>query len=70
MINIWCNKSSVNLIVQREIIPLFKQIYLNYKLYLRFIKVEILSNRGNKDYTCLYRFRVHGVPHDTDTFNG
>jgi len=41
-----------------------------YEKYFRFIKVEILSNRGNKDYTCLYRFRVHGVPHDTDTFNG
>lgn len=41
-----------------------------YEKYFRFIKVEILSNRGNKDYTCLYRFRVHGVPHDTETFNG
>jgi len=26
----------------------------------RFIKLEIISNHGNVDYTCLYRFRVHG----------
>ncbi|XP_014670274.1 PREDICTED: uncharacterized protein LOC106811235 [Priapulus caudatus] len=25
------------------------------------IELRILSNHGNKDYTCLYRFRVHGI---------
>ena len=24
------------------------------------VRLDILSNHGNKDYTCLYRFRVHG----------
>lgn len=27
-----------------------------------FVELRILNNHGNKDYTCLYRFRVHGVP--------
>jgi SUN domain-containing protein 1/2 len=26
----------------------------------QFIKLEITSNHGNAEYTCLYRFRVHG----------
>ncbi|KAL6075614.1 Secreted beta-glucosidase sun1 [Balamuthia mandrillaris] len=26
------------------------------------IRLEVLSNYGNKDYTCVYRFRVHGTP--------
>jgi SUN domain-containing protein 1/2 len=26
------------------------------------IRLEIESNWGNEDYTCLYRFRVHGDP--------
>lgn len=41
-----------------------------YEKYFRFIKIEVLSNYGNKDYTCLYRFRVHGKPYDIDTYNG
>ena len=24
------------------------------------IELKILSNWGNKDFTCLYKFRVHG----------
>ncbi|XP_064635667.1 SUN domain-containing protein 1-like [Lineus longissimus] len=27
------------------------------------IELKIHSNHGNKDYTCLYRFRVHGTIH-------
>ena len=26
------------------------------------VRVEVVSNWGNEAYTCLYRFRVHGVP--------
>ena len=25
------------------------------------VELRILGNHGNKEYTCLYRFRVHGV---------
>ena len=26
------------------------------------VELDILSNHGNQNYTCLYRFRVHGKP--------
>ena len=29
------------------------------KLY-RFMRLDVLSNYGNANYTCIYRFRVHG----------
>ena len=29
------------------------------------IQLKILSNHGNPNYTCIYRFRVHGVLHAT-----
>ena len=29
-----------------------------------YIELRVLNNHGNKEYTCLYRFRVHGVPHN------
>lgn len=28
------------------------------------IEVQVLSNWGHPDYTCMYRFRVHGTPGD------
>ncbi|KAM9837891.1 SUN domain-containing protein 1-like [Aulostomus maculatus] len=28
------------------------------------IEVQVLSNWGHQDYTCMYRFRVHGTPSD------
>nr|XP_004652986.2 SUN domain-containing protein 3 [Jaculus jaculus] len=28
------------------------------------VKLDILSNWGHPEYTCLYRFRVHGIPSD------
>ncbi|XP_051926865.1 SUN domain-containing protein 1-like isoform X2 [Hippocampus zosterae] len=28
------------------------------------IEVQVLSNWGHQDYTCMYRFRVHGSPRD------
>ena len=32
------------------------------------IELKIESNSGNKDYTCLYKFRVHGnLYRDTQT---
>uniref|UniRef100_A0A8C6EBW6 SUN domain-containing protein 3 n=1 Tax=Moschus moschiferus TaxID=68415 RepID=A0A8C6EBW6_MOSMO len=32
--------------------------------FLLCVKLKILSNWGHPDYTCLYRFRVHGTPRD------
>ncbi|XP_061121111.1 LOW QUALITY PROTEIN: SUN domain-containing protein 2-like [Syngnathus typhle] len=29
------------------------------------IEVQVLSNWGHQEYTCMYRFRVHGTPQDT-----
>ncbi|CAL1527048.1 unnamed protein product [Lymnaea stagnalis] len=26
------------------------------------VELRVLSNHGNKEYTCIYRFRVHGLP--------
>ncbi|NXT76315.1 SUN3 protein, partial [Zapornia atra] len=32
---------------------------------MMYIKLDVLSNWGHGDYTCLYRFRVHGdLPED------
>ncbi|CAH3192211.1 unnamed protein product [Porites evermanni] len=31
--------------------------------YFRFVELRVHSNYGNPSYTCLYRFRVHGVPY-------
>uniref|UniRef100_A0A7S1XUJ1 SUN domain-containing protein n=2 Tax=Phaeomonas parva TaxID=124430 RepID=A0A7S1XUJ1_9STRA len=28
------------------------------------VRVEVLSNHGSAEYTCLYRVRVHGTPGD------
>jgi hypothetical protein len=25
------------------------------------VELSVLSNHGNLDYTCIYRFRVHGI---------
>jgi len=33
----------------------------------RFIELRVHSNYGNPSYTCLYRFRVHGLPHRSNT---
>ncbi len=30
-----------------------------------YVRLEIDSNHGHKDYTCISRFRVHGWPHDS-----
>ncbi|XP_069443440.1 SUN domain-containing protein 3 isoform X3 [Ovis canadensis] len=32
--------------------------------FLLCVKLKILSNWGHPNYTCLYRFRVHGTPRD------
>jgi SUN domain-containing protein 1/2 len=29
---------------------------------IQYVSLQILNNHGNSNYTCLYRFRVHGVP--------
>lgn len=31
----------------------------NYK----FVQLSVLENHGNPLYTCIYRFRVHGIPY-------
>ncbi|XP_070187444.1 SUN domain-containing protein 2-like isoform X2 [Littorina saxatilis] len=30
-----------------------------------YVELRVLSNHGSEDYTCIYRFRVHGVPSNT-----
>ncbi len=36
----------------------------NIEAEVKFVELEITSNHGNPVYTCLYRFRVHGIPTD------
>ncbi|KAK3601857.1 hypothetical protein CHS0354_041780 [Potamilus streckersoni] len=31
--------------------------------HFRLVELQILNNHGNLEYTCLYRFRVHGKPY-------
>ncbi|XP_071105712.1 uncharacterized protein [Haliotis cracherodii] len=31
--------------------------------FFSFVELKILGNHGNPEYTCLYRFRVHGLPY-------
>ncbi|KAI3618393.1 hypothetical protein CBS9595_002756 [Malassezia furfur] len=35
-----------------------------FPLPLRVVQLNVLSNHGLRDYTCLYRVRVHGTPAD------
>lgn len=39
----------------------FEAIRLNEPYQI--VELKILSNHGKMDYTCLYRFRVHGIPY-------
>lgn len=32
----------------------------------KFVELQILNNHGNQMFTCLYRFRVHGIPSKQD----
>lgn len=34
-----------------------------------YIKVEFSSNHGNREYTCIYRIRVHGAPDPSFDFS-
>ena len=33
---------------------------LDRNLFVQVVKLHILSNYGNDDFTCLYRFKIHG----------
>ncbi|KAB7507410.1 SUN domain-containing protein 2, partial [Armadillidium nasatum] len=38
--------------------------------YFKYVELKILSNHGNMKFTCVYRFRVHGVREDLVSTNG
>ena len=35
--------------------------------FFPYIELDLNSNHGTVNYTCLYRFRVHGNPHPSTT---
>uniref|UniRef100_A0A672TX04 Sad1 and UNC84 domain containing 1 n=1 Tax=Strigops habroptila TaxID=2489341 RepID=A0A672TX04_STRHB len=35
-------------------------VMMNHQNAFQLVELKVLSNWGNEDYTCLYRFRVHG----------
>lgn len=36
--------------------------------FIKYVRLQVLSNWGHRDYTCVYQFRLHGDPaHDGDT---
>ena len=42
-------------------VPLQKfEVQIHHGRPVQYIELVILSNHGHPDYTCLYRFRVHG----------
>ncbi|KAK7167238.1 hypothetical protein R3I94_001588 [Phoxinus phoxinus] len=45
-----------------ESLQIFPVMEKNDKAF-QIIEMRVLSNWGHPDYTCLYRFRVHGKPH-------
>lgn len=36
---------------------------------VRYVEFRFISNHGNKDYTCVYRLRVHGRPSSKQRVN-
>ncbi|XP_034049396.1 SUN domain-containing protein 1-like [Thalassophryne amazonica] len=47
--------------VEGEAVQTYPTSEENSRAY-QIIKVQVLSNWGSEDYTCMYRFRVHGTP--------
>jgi len=39
-----------------------KSCTMDGKRVFRIVTLKVISNHGNPDYTCIYRFRVHGTP--------
>lgn len=59
IIDINNEKSSVNVNVESDGVSQSYPVADNIP-FVQVVKLYIKSNYGNKDFTCLYRFKVHG----------
>uniref|UniRef100_A0A8V0X8K6 SUN domain-containing protein n=2 Tax=Gallus gallus TaxID=9031 RepID=A0A8V0X8K6_CHICK len=43
------------------------QLKNEHSAFIKYVRLQVLSNWGHRDYTCVYQFRLHGDPaHDGD----
>ena len=48
-------------------IHFFFSLQNEHSAFIKYVRLQVLSNWGHPEYTCVYQFRLHGDPaHDGD----
>ena len=50
---------------EENAVHFFLSLQNEHSGFINYVKLQVLSNWGHADYTCVYQFRLHGSPaHD------